>query len=287
LFIAFLNADNVIASAVDLNGEILWQREIGKFVSKFGYAPSPVLYKSLVIFAADNSGGGYIAAVDGQTGELAWRIKRGTFSSYSSPAIATVGGRDQLLISGGDAVTSYDPATGDQNWSTACIAEATCGTIVTTSDLIFAGGGYPDRETVCLNADGKQLWSNGTKVYEPSLLVVGDDLIAISDDGVAYCWQAKSGDVVWRKRLGGDFSASPILCNNVIYVSNLSGDTFVFSTAGGKYQPVAKNKLGSDCYASPAVADGQLFLRIGIGAGRDRREQLVCLAEPKTAEAAD
>ena len=71
LFIAFLNADNVIASAVDLNGKIIWQREVGKFVSKFGYAPSPVLYKSLVIFAADNSGGGYIAALDGQTGEIA------------------------------------------------------------------------------------------------------------------------------------------------------------------------------------------------------------------------
>ena len=149
-----------------------------------------------------------------------------------------MGGRDQLLISGCDAVTSYDPATGDLNWKTSCIAEATCGTVVTTAELIFASGGYPEKETVCLTADGKQLWSNNTKVYEPSLLVVGDNLVAISDDGVAYCWDAKSGDVRWRKRFGGNFSASPVLCNNLIYVPNLSGETSF---------PDCRRQVSTDC----------------------------------------
>jgi outer membrane protein assembly factor BamB len=277
LFTAMLNSDAIIATTLDLGGQILWQREIGKFVSRFGYAPSPILYKSLVIFAADNQGGGYIAALDAATGEIAWRVARDNISSYSSPIVANVGQRDQLLISGCGAVTSYDPTTGQQLWRTEAVAEATCGTIVTTSDLIFASGGYPEQETVCLSADGKRIWSQEMKAYEPSMLISGDKLVAINDGGVAFCWLAATGDLVWKKRLGGNFSASPILSDGNIYVSNLDGDTFVFQ-AGQEYTEVAKNKLGDDCYASPAASDGELFLRIGMGQGQDRREQVVCIA---------
>ena len=284
LYTAFLNSDAITASAIDLDGEIVWQQEIGKFVSKFGYAPSPVIYKSLVIFAADNSGGGYIAAIDSATGEIAWRISRSDASSYSSPAIHSVGGRDQLLISGGDAVASFDPATGEELWKTPCISDATCGTIIASTDKIFASGGYPDKETVCLDANGEKVWSNKTKIYEPSLSLDQDRVIAVSDDGIAYCWDVNTGDTVWRERLGGKFSASPMICNGNVYVPNLQGETVVFRNDEDSFQQVAKNKLGDDAYASPAVADGQIFMRIGVGSGGQRQEQLVCIGAPAPAE---
>jgi len=277
LYIAFLNAEKIVATALDLQGEILWQQEVGKFVCRFGYAPSPIVYGSLVIVAADNRGGGYLAALDGATGDVAWRVARGALDNYSSPVVAHVGGRDQLLISGCDAVTSYDPATGKQNWSTHCVAQSTCGTIVTTEDRIFAAGGYPERETACLSPEGQIVWTNNTKIYEPSMIVDGDHVVAVNDDGVAYCWQIDNGNELWRKRLGGNFSASPIRCGQDIYVSNLQGKTFVFR-AREEYQPIAVNHLGDDCYASPAVSDGELFLRVGYGEGTDRAEQLVCIA---------
>lgn len=286
LYTAFLNSDAIIATAIDLDGDILWQREIGKFVSKFGYAPSPVIYKSLVIFAADNQGGGYIAAVDSKSGEVAWRVARGNASSYSSPAVFQVGGKDQLVISGCDAVTSYDPATGDQLWRTPCIAEATCGTVIAAGDRFFAAGGYPDKETVCLSSEGKQLWSNRTKVYEPSLVLAGENLVAVNDDGIAFCWKADTGDSVWKERLGGNFSSSPVVCNGLVYASNLNGETFVFR-AGDKFELVAKNRLGDDCYASPAVSGSEMFLRIGIGREASRREELVCLASPPESDKGD
>ncbi len=281
LYISFLNSDAIKATAIDLDGNIVWQRELGKFTSKFGYAPSPVLYKSLVIFAADNQGGGYLAAVAADTGSIAWLVDRGATDTYSSPAIANLGGRDQLLISGCHAVTSYDPASGQPLWRTECIAEATCATVVTSADRIFASGGYPERETVCLSADGTRIWSNDTKIYEPSMVVVGDSLVAVDDDGVAHCWAVSDGTVKWRQRLGGNFSASPIVCGQNIYASNLKGDTFVFR-AGDVYQQVAKNRLGDDCYASPAASSGQIFLRIGVGSDANRREQLVCIAHPQS-----
>ena len=286
LYTAMLNSGAITVTAIDLQGEISWQREVGKFVSKFGYAPSPVLYKSLVIVAADNKGGGYLAAVDGETGEVVWRVGRGTGDSYSSPMVARVGGRDQLLISGNDSVSSYDPATGNRLWQTECIAEATCGTIVVSGDRIFASGGYPESETVCLSADGEHVWSNNKKTYEPSMLVVGDNLLTVNDGGVAICWNAVTGEQLWKQRLDGNFSASPVLVGDTVFVPNLNGDTFVFR-AGAKYEAVARNRLGNDCYASPAVSGGDIFLRIGVGKGADRREQVVCIGLDKPADLAD
>lgn len=277
LYIAMLNDNAIMVSALDLSGEIVWQREVGKFISKFGYAPSPILYQSLVIVAADNVGGGYLAALDNETGQIAWRASRGDADSYSSPSVIRAGGRDQLLISGNDAVASYDPESGDLLWQTDFL-KATCGTIVSDGHRIYASGGYPDSQTVCLSADGKQLWSNNIKTYEPSLLVVRDRLLTVNDKGVAICWDGKSGKELWKKRLGGNFSASPVLVKDTVLVPNLSGDTFVFK-ADPEYVLLSKNHLGEDCYASPAISGRQLFLRIGVGRGSERTEQIVCIEE--------
>ena len=282
IYAVFLNSGKIIATALDLEGKKVWQKELGAFNSKFGYAPSPLLYKSFVIIAADNRGGGYLAALDRKTGEIAWRVSRPAVSTYSSPVVAYVGGRDQLLISGCDKVASYDPATGKEIWSTPCLAEATCGTIVTSDDKIFASGGYPKRQTVCLSAEGKLLWSNETKIYEPSMLVDGGQLYGVTDDGIVYCWSIDSGDVLWRNRLRGSFSGSPILCNGLIYVSNLSGETFVFEASPDGYKEDAFNKLGDDSYASPAVVDSEIYIRVGKQVGDKRQEQLVCIAAETT-----
>ena len=279
LYATFFNSGKIIATALDMTGELIWQHDAGSFGSKFGYAPSPVLYKSFVIVAADNWGSGYIAALDSATGEIAWRISRGATSSYSSPLVTSIGERDQLVISGCGGVTSYDPETGDKLWHTPCISEATCGTVITDGARIFASGGYPDKETVCLSANGEKLWSNSTKIYEPSMVVSDGHLFAVSDDGIAYCWDTDTGEANWRERLGGNFSASPLLSGDNIYASNLAGETFVFKANAESYQQVAKNQLGSDQYASPAVSGGRIFVRIGTGQGRSRVESLVCIAK--------
>ncbi|MDG2224046.1 MAG: PQQ-binding-like beta-propeller repeat protein [Rubripirellula sp.] len=276
LYIGMLNAGAIMATALDRGGKILWQNEAGKFVSRFGYAPSPLIYKSLVIFPADNEGGGHLTAFDGESGSVVWRIARSDDTSYSSAQVASVGGRDQLLIAGGKTLSSYDPVTGETNWQTPGIAASTCGTVVTSGDSIFASGGYPQSETMCVDGNGKKVWSVPTKIYEPSPIVSGDYLVGVKDDGIAYCWSTDSGDLQWKKRLGGNFSASPVIVNGMIYVSNLNGETFVFR-AGESFELVAKNQLGNDCYASPAVSDGELFLRVGVGAGSGRKEQLICI----------
>ncbi len=280
LFAAFFNSGRIFVTALDLDGKRLWQQDVGAFGSKFGFAPSPILYKSTVIIAGDNLSGGYIAALHRETGDVIWRKARPATATYSSPLLATIGGREQLVISGCNQLVSYDPATGNELWACDAIAEATCGTPVTDGTLIFAAGGYPDRETICVDASGGKVWSNKTKVYEPSLVVAGEHLYAVTDDGIAFCWAAKTGDELWKERLGGSFSASPVACNGNILVPNLSGETIVFQAQGDAYHEVSRNRLGDDSYSSPAVSGNELFLRVGVGTGGERQERLVCIRKP-------
>lgn len=286
LYGAFLAHDEVTAVALDLSGNEIWKQVICTFNSKFGYAPSPSLYKSTVIFAADNRGGGCIAALDRETGEIAWRKSRPAVATYSSPIVAAVAGRDQLLISGCDALTSYDPNTGKEIWSCRGVAEATCGTVVWNAQHVFASGGYPQSETICVLADGsaKKVWRNSVRVYEPSMVLYEEHLYAITDKGIAHCTDAATGDEKWKQRLGGSFSASPVICNGLIYVSNDRGRTYVLDASPKAFNLVAENQVGTDTYASPAISEDQVFLRVGTDGPNGRQERLFCLGAPPAEE---
>jgi outer membrane protein assembly factor BamB len=232
-----------------------------------------------VLVAADHIRGGYLAALDRDTGQIAWRTQRPAIKSYSSPFVAQVAGKPQLLICGCDQVASFNPDTGKLNWSCAGTTESTCGTMVTDGEHVFASGGYPDRETICVRGDGsgEVVWRNRIQVYEPSMIVAGDHLFTVTDQGIAYCWVAATGEQQWRRRLGGSFSASPVLCNGLILVSNSKGESFVFEASGGAFRQVAKNKLGDDCYTSFALSNGWIFTRVGVLDGSQRRERLYCI----------
>jgi len=279
VFISFLNDGKVFTSAVDLNGKQVWQTEVGPFQSKFGYAPSPIVYKSFVIVAADNQGGGHISALDCETGKIAWRITRPAISSYSSPTVATVGGRDQLLISGCGTLTSFNPATGNSYWRVSGLPEATCGTVVTDGKRIFTSGGYPQQKTACFDNEGNEKWTNRTKFYEPSMLVVGDILFGITDDGIANAWDTESGEQLWKERIGGSFSASPVLCNGKVMVSDLKGNTHVFEVIRDRLKRISTNQTGNAIYASLAIADDCIFIRYCNSSSGDD-EKLACIRLP-------
>lgn len=286
LFIAFLNGEQVTATSLTLDGEIRWQTELGYFVAKFGYAPSPCLYESLAIFSCDNRGGGFLAAIHRDSGDIVWKKKRENVDTYSSAIVADLDGGAQLIISGDDRVASYDPATGEEVWSCPGTAEATCGTVVWHKNLVFASGGYPARETVCVDTStGQKVWYDNVKCYEQSMLVADGYLYGVTDDGIAMCWKAETGDRQWRERLAGPISASPVLVGDLIYATNEAGTTWVFEATSEKYQQVAKNQLGDEAFASLVVSAGQIFARVAAGNGAERQEFLYCLGERNSAEA--
>ncbi len=273
LFASFCNHDSIQVTALDLDGNQLWQQTVGPFQPrsyKYGYAASPAIHESFVVIAADYDGGGYLAALSRGDGAIAWRKSRPAKLSYSSPVITNIAGRDQLLISGCDLVAGIDPNTGDEIWSIPATTMATCGSLVWDGDLVFASGGYPKAETVCVRADGKGeiLWRNRTKCYEQSMLAHDGFVYAVDDGGIAYCWKADDGTQKWRHRLSGPISSSPVLAGGNIYLTNERGTTFVFKADPENFESVAENRLGEEGFATLSICSGQIFIRTTIGRGQ-------------------
>jgi len=282
LFVCFFHDGEIELSALTLEGQIAWQRSAGPFAPRqyrYGYAPSPTIFGGLVIVAADYDGGGRLAAFDRRSGQPRWQTPRPAKISYSSPIVTRLAGRDQLLISGCDMVASYDPQDGRPLWSAPGTSMATCGTIVWDGDLIFASGGYPNPETICVRGDGsgQVVWKNNQKCYEQSMLAADGYVYAVNDRGIAYCWRAADGTEMWQSRLaGGAVSSSPILANGNIYATNERGTTYVFRASPESFQLVAQNQLGDEAFATPAICGGRIYHRVADNtAGRE--EMLYCL----------
>ena len=267
VFITFLNRGAIWVSAVDLNGQIVWQKEAGPFRTMHGYAASPALYKSLVIVAGDGDGQGFVTALHRKTGEIVWRVRRPGIASFSSPVVAHVAGRDQILLSGCRQVVSYDPASGAQLWRCDGPAKVTSATMAFDGDFAFVSGGYPEEETLCIRADGAGdvsashvVWRNRQKFYVPSLVVHEGRVYGVSGGGIAWCFDAANGKPLWKHRLNGDVSASPVIAGNHVYVTNEAGLTHVFKT-GAEFELVAENDLGDGGYATPVICGGRIYLR--------------------------
>lgn len=278
VFTVFAVDDGVWVSAVDRSGVILWQRKIGGFLSRHGYGASPVLYKSLVIAAVDGVGPGYIVALDRTSGEVVWRTARLRESSFATPIVAHVAGRDQLLLSGQDRVVSYDPATGEEIWWCQGSAISTANTMVWNDNCVFASGGWHQTGVICIRADGTNdvtpthiVWSDTMKVYVPSLAVVDNVLLAVRDEGIVVGLDIATGQRLWAKRLPGGIgiSASPTIVGDLAYLPNEAGTTFVFRVSQ-KFKLVAANQLGDGGFASPVIVDGRIYLRT--------LEKLFCIA---------
>lgn len=281
LFAAFYHHDKVVAVTLNFAGEVVWEKEVCRFRPKtyeYGYAPSPVLYQNTVLIAAEYDGESFITALDRQSGDRVWQAPRPTMITFSTPMIAHVAGKDQLLISGAQKVSAYNPATGKPLWSVDGTTFATCGTMVWDGEIVFASGGYPKAETLAVKADGsgEVLWRNNQKCYEQSMLAHEGYLYALTDNGVMFCWRGTDGKEMWKERLKGPVSASPVLANGNLYWANELGTLYVVRANPEQFEKVAENQIGSDSFPSPAVCGGQIFLRVGKGTGKERQEWLYC-----------
>jgi outer membrane protein assembly factor BamB len=284
-FATFFHHETVQCTALDLAGKKLWQKTVGPFNPRrfqYGYAPSPTLYRGSVIVSAEYDGESAITALDGQTGKQLWRAKRPSSITFSTPVVAHVAGKDQLLLSGAEQIASYDPATGKPLWTTPGTTAATCGTMVWDGDIVIASGGYPKPETIAVKADGsgQVLWKNQQKCYEQSMLAHAGHVYALNDGGILFCWRVNDGKEMWKERLfTGPTSSSPVLVGGNIYWPNERGTWFVFPPNPQRYESVAENQLGEEGFASPAVVGGQMFVRTATFAGGKRQEWLYCLGK--------
>ncbi|MEM9365405.1 MAG: PQQ-binding-like beta-propeller repeat protein [Planctomycetota bacterium] len=284
LFVNFLNDNAVITSALTLHGEIVWQKTVSPYLIHQGYGSSPTIYKNLVIVTADNRGGGAVVAFDRKSGDEVWRQERPKKPNYASPIVLHVDGRDQLVLTGCDLVASLNPINGEIIWQTQGATTECVTTSVTDGDRVFTSGGYPRNHISAIVADGsgEVAWETNLRVYVPSLLCRDGHLYATLDEGIAVCLESDTGKTKWKARLGGTFSASPLLVGDLIYAMNESGETSVFEANSRGFRLIGKNQLGDHAMATPVVCGGQLFIRAASYEGDERKEYVYCIKQPSS-----
>ncbi|HEX4148241.1 MAG TPA: PQQ-binding-like beta-propeller repeat protein [Pirellulales bacterium] len=298
VFYPFVANNALQTSAVDLRGNLAWQTRVGPYAQDvgYGYASSPAIFDGLVIVLSDSHRAmgrrerlramiglqhdAFLAALDGATGEVVWRVRLSAQNqtSYGTPIVVQAAGRPQLIVPGGSAIVAYSPFDGHQIWRCRWPLARAANSVVACDNWVVASGADPDRQTICIRADGENdvtdshvAWSIKNRGADvPSPLVVERRLVLVEDGGVASCFSIESGKLLWRHRLAGNFTASPIAIGNYVYAVNESGRTFVFRVAP-KFELVAENDLNEETLASPACSGGDLFLRT--------RDRLWCISD--------
>lgn len=279
VFINFINNGAAWTTALSLDGKQLWQTKITDYIIHQGYGSSPAIYGPLVIVSADNKGGGAIAGLNRSNGKIVWKNERPKTPNYPSPIILKVAGKEQVLMTGCNLVTGMNPLTGKILWeidgaTTECVTST-----VSNGELILTSGGYPKNHMSAVKADGsgEVVWENSTRVYVPSMLVKDDYIYSVTDNGVAICWDIKTGKERWKGRLGGTFSSSPVMVGTRIYVTNEGGETYIFRANPDKFVLLDENKLGTEVFATPTIVDSKIFMRVTTEADGKRQEMLYCI----------
>lgn len=269
VYISFLDRDKMFIAAYDFDGNRLWEVRPGVFTSMHGYCSSPVLWKDKVIVNGDHDGPSYIVALSRATGQTIWKTPRPNRTrSYCTPIIRQIDGRNQMVLSGTMCVASYDPDNGEQHWLIDGPTEQFVASIVYNGELLFMTCGFPDRFIQAIRPDGRGnvtdthvLWQKDRDCsYVPSPIAFGPYFLVVADNGVATCFEAKTGKSCWRERLGPHYSASLVSANGLVYFLSDKGVMTVVKP-GAELEIVARNELGENTYASPAISDGQIFLR--------------------------
>ena len=260
----------VVISAHDFSGKALWQVRPGLFSSKHGFCSSPIVFEDKVIVNCDHDGDGYIVALAKTDGKELWRIDRPNKTrSYCVPLIRDIGGRTQMVLSGTMCVTSYDPRSGKLLWIIDGPTEQFVASIVHSekTGLLYMTGGFPEHHLLAIKPDGSGnvtdthiAWrTNKGVAYVPSPIIEKDHLLIVSDSGVAHCFDAKSGEIAWEERLR-EHHASLTSAEGRVYFVNDFGILRAVKP-GSKYDLVAESELGEKVFASPALSEGQMFVR--------------------------
>jgi outer membrane protein assembly factor BamB len=260
-------------ACLDLDGKVLWRQTELRYTPIHGNGGSPILVDGLLIFSIDGTDKQCVVALDTANGKVKWKTDRKSSAaktfSFHTPLLIEVAGTKQVISAGSDVAAAFDPKTGAEIWRVRYDGYSVIPRPVYGHGLLFLVTGYDRSSMIAVRPDGKgdvtdthvawRMTKNAP--HTPSPLLVGDELYVVSDrNGLASCLDARTGEVHWSERLGGDFSASPLVADGKIYFQNETGVGYVVK-AGKQFELLAKNDLKERTLASYAAVDGALFIR--------------------------
>jgi outer membrane protein assembly factor BamB len=277
-----------VLKAFDFKGNELWmrdvQRDYGRFGLNWGYASSPLLHEGAlyiqVLHGMNTDDPSYVMKVDGKSGKTLWKVNRPTAAiqespdAYTTPLVITLGTHSEIAVAGGDIVTGHDPATGQELWRANGLNPTNDPNYRIVASPVFAAGliiaPTRNRPMLAIKPGGRGdvttshlAWKFDLGPDVPSPVSDGKLLYVLRDNGVLHALDVQTGTVVWgpERLKTGAYSSSPVLADGRLYVtSENEGLTSVFS-AGRKFEVLAENLLDDYCLASPAVSNGQIFIR--------------------------
>ncbi|MCC7374484.1 MAG: PQQ-binding-like beta-propeller repeat protein [Verrucomicrobiales bacterium] len=279
IFTSFQSGPRVELGCYDFDGKKLWSIQPLQFTGEHGYSYSPVLYRNLVLLDCRQEGEAAVLALEKTTGAIRWRAKPGKQRiSHVTPLLVRLGNQDQCIVAGSDEICSYDPLTGKSLWRAQGLSDVAVAGLSAGDGMVFATAGYPTRTRMAVRTDGlgevtstHVAWSIKRQVsYVPSPVFHAGHLYTVVDEGILYCFDARTGEPVWDHRLSGRFRSSLILVNHQIHATNDQGLTTVFEADPKEFRLVSTNNLDTFCYTTPAISGGRMFIRTG--------DQLYCLA---------
>ena len=272
---------------LDLCGNLRWKQELGALDSgyyqvpaaQWGFGSSPIIYQNMVIVQADVQKDSFLAAFDVCTGCELWRVSRQDVPTWSTPAIVDGPDRTELIVNGYRHTGGYDPWTGQELWKIKGGGDIPVPTPIAGHGLIFLssahGSSRPLRAvrmgvtgditpTADANSCENIAWSLPRDgIYMQTPIIHGPHLYACKINGVLSCYDARSGELLYRERLGNGstgFTASPVAAGNRLYFTNEEGEVFVVR-AGAEFELLASNSMNDICMATPAISNGMLIIR--------------------------
>jgi outer membrane protein assembly factor BamB len=278
--VAFFGSEGLYC--YDMSGKLVWKRSFGTLDSGFymvppaqwGFGSSPIIHEDRVIVQCDVQKGSFLAALKLSDGTDVWRTARSDVPTWSTPTVHAES--SQVLVNGYRHLGGYDLKTGEVRWKIEGAGDIPVPTPIIGHGCVFmtsAHGSAAPIYAVRLGAKGtinkdvadpNMLWSvkrNGAYMQTP--IILGDHLYNCRDNGVLTCYDARSGDVNYRTRLGDGmtgFTASGVACGDKLYYTSEEGTTYVVQR-GLTFKLIATNALGETCMATPAISSERLFFR--------------------------
>ncbi len=275
VYAAFADVQHFLLLAYDFDGNQIWKEDLGRFESQHGQGASPILFEDLVILVNDQDGPSSITARDKRTGRAVWTVPRNIgqqSTSYATPFIyQPPEGPAQLICSSGfSGVSGLDPRTGNTIWTTNSMPQRTVGSPVLAGKLILqcCGVGGQGMLMVAVDPSGHgdvsktAIKYKRTKMlpYVPTPLPYRNYVFLWCDRGTVCCADPTTGKDVWIKRIGGDFSGSPIAAGGMLFNIDEQGNVVVLA-AGPEFKQLGKLPLGESSESTPAIANGRLYFR--------------------------
>ena len=263
-----------------LEGELLWQIELGKLEHVFGNASSPIIHKDLCIIWCGPGYRQFLLAVEKSTGKEVWRhdvpggkpdynAPSDCVGSWATPIVATIGRRDQLIVNTPEKLISLDPVSGDVHWTCKGFGKLAYSSPVVSDDIVISASGFHG-PAIAVRATGRGDVTDSHVVWElderqpqriGSPLVVDDQLFIVNDNGVAEIFDAKTGRQLAKSaRVCGQTWSSPVIAGSNLIIPSLRGELSVLA-ADKSFELLARYRFSERVTSSPAVSNGDVFVR--------------------------